>query len=138
MNKERRKELSGIIAKIGDVSRQADEIHQEIWAALVGMLERAEEFAGEIEELKSEIESAKDDEQSYYDDMPESFQNGDKGSTAQEAIDAMDRAMDSMQSAMDGWANLTGAIETIRDFEVGTEVEGSCDEAINELENAAS
>ena len=40
-----------------------------------------------LEEAKGALESARDEEQDYLNNMPESFQNGEKGQTAQEAID---------------------------------------------------
>jgi methyl-accepting chemotaxis protein len=138
MNKERRKQINELTGKISDLSREADEIHQQVWTALLGMLETVEAFSSEIEELKGEIESIKDEEQEYYDNMPPNMQSGDKGEAATAATDAMDRAMDALQAAMDGWAELQTAIETIRDYEVGTEVEGNCDQAISELEEASA
>jgi hypothetical protein len=50
-----------------------------------------------IDEAKGILESCRDEEQEYYDNMPESFQNGEKGSTAQEAIDALEEAVSSLE-----------------------------------------
>ena len=46
------------------------------------------------------IEMCKDEEQEYYDNMPESLQQGDKGSTAETAIEAMDNSMNSIEEAI--------------------------------------
>lgn len=52
-----------------------------------------------IDAAKEAIETIKDEEQDYFDNMPESFQQGDKGDTAQSAIDNLDNAM----SELDGF-----------------------------------
>ena len=53
--------------------------------------------AAMIEEAKSILETCRDEEQDYYDNMPESFQNGEKGSVAQEAIDALEEAVSQLE-----------------------------------------
>ncbi|TRB00441.1 MULTISPECIES: hypothetical protein [Rhizobium/Agrobacterium group] len=53
--------------------------------------------AAMIDEAKAILETCRDEEQEYYDNMPESFQDGEKGSTAQEAIDALEEAVSSLE-----------------------------------------
>ena len=48
----------------------------------------------DIETLVAEIDDIKDQEQEYYDNMPEAIQNGDKGTTAEAAIDQLESAAD--------------------------------------------
>lgn len=59
-----------------------------------------------LEGLLADAESIKNDEQDYYDAMPESFQGGEKGETAQAAIDEMDQVVESIQSAIDSLGNV--------------------------------
>lgn len=55
-----------------------------------------------LEECATDVDAVHGDEQEYYDNMPESFQNGDKGSTVQEALDALEAAQDGITQAIDG------------------------------------
>lgn len=82
MNKERRKAIGDVRTKLEECKGRLEDRLNEVQA----------EFAAHFEEIKGEIETLKDEEQDYYDNMPESFQNGDKGSIAQTAIDALDEA----------------------------------------------
>lgn len=85
MNKDRRKQIAEVTARIPELESLRDE-------------------------LKDALESIRDDEQEYFDNMPESFQYADKGTSAQEAIDALDAAID----ALDGLDtdDITTALET--------------------------
>ncbi|WP_417842001.1 hypothetical protein [Terasakiella sp.] len=67
MNNQRRKEINEIIAEV---------------AAL----------AEKIEELKERVEHIKGEEQEAFDNLPESLQQGERGQTMEEAIDALDNA----------------------------------------------
>ena len=60
--------------------------------------EKTTAAAALIEEAKELLEQARDEEQEYLDNMPESFQSGDKGSAAQEAIDALETAISDLDS----------------------------------------
>jgi hypothetical protein len=55
---------------------------------------------GLLHDASEMIESCKDDEQEYYDNIPESMQSGDKGSTAESAIDSLDNAICSIEEAI--------------------------------------
>lgn len=67
MNRQRRKDLAAALALV----EQA-----------VALLEEAAEMIGQ----------ARDDEQEYVDNMPDSVREGERGSAAQEAADALDDA----------------------------------------------
>jgi len=69
MNKERRKQIDGIIARI------------------------EQELSPLVDELRGAIEEVRDEEQEYFDNMPESLQGGDKGNLAEAAVDALEEAV---------------------------------------------
>ena len=52
-----------------------------------------------MNEAQSILESCRDDEQDYHDNMPESLQNGEKGETAQAAIDGLENAIGQIEEA---------------------------------------
>lgn len=68
MNAARRKEIDRILALIETVSET-------------------------VMTIKSDIETVRDEEQEYFDNMPDSLQSGDKGTTAEEAINNLEEAM---------------------------------------------
>ena len=86
MNKDRRASIDEAITTAGVLleSAQSDE-NWDRDAAQEG-----------VSALKETIEGIRDEEQEYFDNMPEGFQNGDKGSTAQEAIDNLEAAIDDL------------------------------------------
>jgi len=105
MNKERRKALGEVIDAVEALKAKVSE--------LVGPLNGLRE---EIEGLKDLVSGPRDEEQEYYDGMPESIQNGDKGSTAQEAIDALDEVdgmVDEITEAIDALDNVDGKFDEI-------------------------
>lgn len=67
MNKDRRKAIAAVVAQLDELKGQMDNIRQA-------------------------VEDLRDEEQDYFDAMPEAFQQGEKGDTAQQAIDALDSA----------------------------------------------
>lgn len=69
MNKERRKQIDGIIARI------------------------EQELSPLVDEIRASVEEVRDDEQEYLDNMPESLQSGDKGQLAEAAIEALEEAV---------------------------------------------
>lgn len=87
MNKQRRKALAAIVAKL----REASEA---------------------IDTLKADVGFHYDDEQAAYDSMPESLQAGAPGEKAQAATDSMEEACDSLQEAMDALDAACDAIDT--------------------------
>lgn len=52
----------------------------------------------QVEDLTAQVEALRDEEQEYFDNMPESFQGGEKGETAQAAIDALENAFNGLES----------------------------------------
>lgn len=66
------------------------------------LTERFDELTSMACELREQLEGIRDEEQEYYDNMPESLQGGEKGETAQSAIDAMETvimALEEVESA---------------------------------------
>lgn len=87
MNKERRK-------AIADISQQASDLQDR------------------LSSLKEQIETLRDEEQEYLDNMPDSFKDGDKGSTAQEAIDALEAAMEACDTADGAFDDVVNNLST--------------------------
>ncbi len=61
--------------------------------AIAAIAKQIDDLGGQIDDLKQAIDELRDEEQEYLDAMPEAFQNGDKGQTAQCAIDALESAV---------------------------------------------
>ncbi len=55
-----------------------------------------------LEEAANNVATVYEEEQEYFDNMPESFQNGDKGGTTQEALDALEAAQNGITEAIEG------------------------------------
>lgn len=87
MNKDRRKAIAAIIAKI-------------------------EEAAAALEEVKSELETVKDEEREYYEGMPESIQSGTRGEAADAAATALEEAFDSLEGIASTFEEITSALST--------------------------
>lgn len=68
MNKQRRKEIQEVSAKI-------------------------EALRDLLSEIKEETERIRDEEQDYYDNMPEGLQSSDRGYAAENAIDQLDNVV---------------------------------------------
>lgn len=58
-----------------------------------------------LEETADEIETALGEEQDYYDATPEGIQSGEKGDTAQEAINELEQALGQVRDAISGLEN---------------------------------
>ena len=54
-----------------------------------------------IEDVKSILQGALDEEQEYFDNMPEGLQDGEKGQTAQDAINVLELAIEAMEGLDD-------------------------------------
>ncbi len=113
MNKQRRKALSDLQAEIDQtIGSIQDEARVQTWA----------EIKGTIDDHHTAAEAIRDEEQEYYDNMPSGLQGGDKGDTAQSAIDNIESAMDKLEEARDTADNdtpdedeLVGMLEEARD-----------------------
>ncbi len=53
-----------------------------------------------LENTKGEIEALRDEEQEYFDNMPESLQGGEKGTTAEDAVENMENTIGSIEDAI--------------------------------------
>ena len=62
---------------------------------------RIDKVLGQLEELKQEVYDILDEEQEAYDNLPESFQNGERGDSMQEAIDALENAGNSFDDVIE-------------------------------------
>ena len=58
------------------------------------------EIGDKIEEIKAGLESLRDDEKEYLDNMPEGPRDGEKGGTAQTALDNLDDAINNLEDAI--------------------------------------
>jgi predicted nucleic acid-binding Zn-ribbon protein len=87
MNKERRKELEDIVAKLADAKT---------------------DLQATLEDAKEALQSVQADEQSYFDNMPESFQQADKGQAAENAIAEMQAAIDELETVIESINNAKG------------------------------
>jgi ribosome recycling factor len=57
-------------------------------------------LSSQLEDLKMSIESIKDEEQEHLDTMPDSLKEGDKGQSAENAINALTTAMDDVDAVV--------------------------------------
>jgi hypothetical protein len=87
MNNERRKLIAKIIDELGNIP-------------------------GTLEDLSARVEEVRDAEQEYYDNMPEGLQAGDKGETAQAAIDALEAAYTAIGEIIASIEETNGNLET--------------------------
>ena len=86
MNNRRRKDITEISDKI---------------AALADILN----------EYMADVESIKEEEEEYFDNMPESLQGGEKGSAAEEAVDALEEACSALVQMIDSLDEVTSGLE---------------------------
>lgn len=93
MNKQRRAAIVVTQADLAKFREKIEEFHEFdntcIKDESPAMYDAVIDPSGRIEDLR-------DEEQDYYDNMPESLQGGDKGSTAEAAIEALTTASDSL------------------------------------------
>ena len=86
MNKQRRKELADILAKL-------------------------EELENLRTEIKERLEAVRDEEQESLDNLPEAFRTGERGEQMQEYIDALDETIDNLDEF--DWEGISYPIEDI-------------------------
>ena len=82
MNKERRRQINIVIAKISALSAAINAITDSDIS---------------IDDLIDEVQGIREDEEEYKDNMPESLQNGDKGQMADESISNLEDAKDNLE-----------------------------------------
>lgn len=104
MNDDRRKQIRAVESALDDIKREIDSKAADEETGDGGteeeLADHEEIWSKRIEDLKSDVETAKDDEQDYYDNMPQGLQGGDKGSRAQEAVDALQRVEDDLDELL--------------------------------------
>jgi len=88
MNKQRRKQIADVLAKI-----------PFIWS--------------DLDDLKSEIEAIRDEEQEAFDNMPASLQMSEKGEMAQECIDHLESALSAAEDAVNACDEAQSALESV-------------------------
>lgn len=88
-------------------------MNKERRKAIADISEQISTLQGSLFDLREQIDNLRDEEQECLDNMPDSFKDGDKGSTAQEAIDALEAAMEACDTA-----------------------DGALDDVVNNLSNA--
>ena len=99
MNKERRKELENIIAKLKLLQYGFSD------------------FVSRIEDIKSEIETIKDKEEDAYDNMLEHFQEGEQGQKMLKTMDSMESAVDSLDEIIGDLESLSGnSVDEITEY----------------------
>jgi hypothetical protein len=64
-----------------------------------------------IDDGKSILQGALDEEQEYFDNMPEGLQDGEKGQTAQDAINVLALAIEAMEGLDDVQDDVQGYID---------------------------
>lgn len=62
---------------------------------------RIDTLANQLENIPIEIDDIISEEETYYENMPESIQDGEKGETAQAAIECLNTARDSLTDAIE-------------------------------------
>lgn len=97
MNKGRRKQIAAALETIG---------------GLIGTMEQA---SSDIDGLESEIELIRDDESEYHENLPENMKDGDKGSTAEEALSNLDDAVSEITNAKDRFEGILEKLGEAKD-----------------------
>lgn len=83
MNKERRKTLDSIMARIEAVKSAVEKVKAD------------------FESLAEDIESVRDEEQEAFDGLPESLQSGERGQAMEHAVSQLDEALDAVRELAD-------------------------------------
>jgi phage host-nuclease inhibitor protein Gam len=125
MNKDRRKQIDSCRNDLDKIKTEVEEFTSEDKDQIA---EKEDNWTGRVADIRSDLESARDEEQDYYDNMPEGLKGGDKGETAQSAIDALQNAITECENL----ENVTEIGEFIKDFpDKFDEIEGHLEEATN-------
>lgn len=97
MNNTRRKQLSVAIDNLNGIEEDVTHLLVPNW----------------LEQVDVIVSTALEEERAYFDNMPESFQNGEKGSKAENAIDALEEAQQGITELVEGKVKLEDAISDI-------------------------
>lgn len=65
--------------------------------AIRDIQDRVQSLFDSLDAIKGEIEQIRDDEQEYLDNMPENMQSGERGETANAAIDELEGAISEIE-----------------------------------------
>ena len=103
MNKERRKALSAIIAKLEKIKVQSDN--------------NVSDIQDQINSAKDDLEYVLSEEQYSLDSIPENLQSSYRYTVSEEACDKMENAIESLSDALDDdmIQNIDDAISSIYD-----------------------
>ena len=80
---------------------------------LMEWVKKAEDWAAQGESLRDELENICSDEQDYFDNMPENLQVSQRGTDAEDAIDAMNEAIESMNNAIEAAEDAASCVDEI-------------------------
>ncbi|MDC7288499.1 hypothetical protein NXH76_11855 [Blautia schinkii] len=86
MNKERRKRINDVIARLDDIQPM-------------------------LEEIRSEIEQIKDEEEEYKDNIPENMQSGERYERAESACESLDEALSRFDDFEEPFGEIQGYLE---------------------------
>lgn len=76
---------------------------------------QAEMEGGSLSQIMEYVETFRDEEQEYRDNMPESIGDGEKGDTADEAIEHLQEAYDKLEELQEAINNLNDAMEELEE-----------------------
>jgi len=124
MNNERRKRLVSIAGDLSLIKGEVEACTQAMTNEEIA--EKEEAWSGAVESCHGLLEECKGEEQDYLDNMPEGLKNGDRGSNAETAIQAMQEGMDALDELMN--------VSEVGDF--FKECEEKIDTAIAQIEEA--
>ncbi len=97
MNNQRRKQINSLIDDLDRIKREIDELAADEQTGDVekeSLADKEENWSSRLDDIRTEIESIKDDEQEYFDNMPEGLQSGERGTQAEDTVNALDFAED--------------------------------------------
>lgn len=86
MNRQRRKQIKEVIAKLDEIQPL-------------------------LEEIRSEIESIKDDEEEYRDNMPENMQSGERYERAEAACESLEESLSNLDDPEELFSEIQGNLE---------------------------
>lgn len=86
-------------------------MNKERRKALTALMARVEAAATELDALREAFEYQQSEEQQYFDDMPESLQSSDKGTGAEDAIGAIDEVLTILDDVGSSLGDIAAHIE---------------------------
>lgn len=98
LNKERRKQLAGIVEQIKKIKGQIEAFRDQEGS---GDKVHLSGIVGQIEGLKTDVEALRDDEEYAYESLPEGIQMSERGDAMQEAVYTLDDAIASLETAVE-------------------------------------